>query len=142
MREPISGPEARPRLNGLHHVKVPVADVARSRDWYAGVFDLETELEFVEGGCLAGVSLRDADRTLRLALRADSARARALAGFDAVALGVHTRAALDEWAMRLEGLGHPHRVESGRLGWVISGLRDPDGIEVRLYTIEEHGGKR
>lgn len=131
------------RLSGFHHVKVPVVDVARSREWYAAVFDLETELEFVEGSALAGVSLVDADRTVRLALRADPARARALAGFDAVALGVRSREDLERWVTRLDALGQTScEIEAGRLGWVISGLRDPDGIEVRLYTIEEHGGRR
>ncbi len=39
-------------LSGFHHVKMPVADVARSRDWYQRVLGFEQELEFVEDGVL------------------------------------------------------------------------------------------
>lgn len=28
-------------INGFHHVKLPVADLARSRDWYARVLGLQ-----------------------------------------------------------------------------------------------------
>ena len=28
----------RPGLAGIHHVKIPVTDLSRSRDWYARVF--------------------------------------------------------------------------------------------------------
>jgi hypothetical protein len=27
---------------------------------------------------------------------------------------------------------------TGHQGWVLAGLHDPDGIEIRLYTIERH----
>ncbi len=37
-------------LNGFHHVKLPVSDVARSRDWYGEVMGLRVDLEFVEDG--------------------------------------------------------------------------------------------
>lgn len=29
----------------------------------------------------------------------------------------------------------------GHIGWVIAGVHDPDGIEVRLYTVERHDGQ-
>jgi hypothetical protein len=33
----------------------------------------------------------------------------------------------------------PHGgIVTGHAGWVIAGSHDPDGIEVRLYTLEEH----
>ncbi|MGH3982378.1 MAG: hypothetical protein ACRDST_06755 [Pseudonocardiaceae bacterium] len=40
---------------------------------------------------------------------------------------------------RLDGLGEPHGgIVTGHAGWVLVGLHDPDGIEIRLYTLEEH----
>lgn len=40
---------------------------------------------------------------------------------------------------RLDALGQPHGgIVTGHQGWVLVGLHDPDGIEVRLYTIERH----
>ena len=41
-------------INGFHHVKLPIADLARSRDWYARVLGLQTHIEFAEGGVLMG----------------------------------------------------------------------------------------
>src|SRR3954463_2182635 len=35
-------------VSGLHHVKLPVTDVERSRDWYCTAFDFRPELEFRE----------------------------------------------------------------------------------------------
>ena len=78
-------------INGFHHVKLPVADLARSRDWYARVLGLQTHIEFAEGGVLMGVAMRDADGSIDLALRHDPPRAAALAGFDPLARGIpHT----------------------------------------------------
>src|SRR5450432_1149011 len=119
-------------LSGFHHVKLPVTDVVRSRDWYERVLGLQTQLEFVEDGTLMGVALRDANDTVQLAERHDPARAAALAGFDPIALYVPTRDDLQAWKQRLDDLAEPHGgIVTGHVGWVIIGLHDPDGIEVR-----------
>ena len=48
-------------------------------------------------------------------------------------------AMLAGWRERLDGLGETHGgVVAGKEGWVLVGLQDPDGIEVRLYTLERH----
>jgi catechol 2,3-dioxygenase-like lactoylglutathione lyase family enzyme len=126
-------------LSGFHHVKLPVTDVVRSGDWYRRVVGLEVALEFVEEGVLMGLALRDPGGTVRLALRHDPTRAAALAGFDPITLGVPNRTDLEAWKQRLDELGQPHGgVVTGHQGWAIVGLHDPDGIEVRLYTLEEH----
>lgn len=126
-------------LKGFHHVKLPVADVRRSRDWYQRVLGFEVEIEFVEDGVLMGVGLRDAGGTVRLAARHDPARAVALAGFDPIALGVAAHGDLEAWQRRLDDLEEPHGgIVSGHQGSVLVGMHDPDGIEVRLYTLENH----
>jgi catechol 2,3-dioxygenase-like lactoylglutathione lyase family enzyme len=101
-----------------------------------------------------GVAMRDRDGSIDLALRHDPPRAAALAGFDPLALRVPTPAALagfdplalrvptpaalDAWQQRLEDLGEPcGRIVTGHAGRVLVGLRDPDGIEVRLYLPAE-----
>ena len=125
-------------LAGFHHVKLPVADLPRSRDWYARVLGLQTHIEFAESGVVTGVAMRDSGGTLDLALRHDPPRAAALSGFDPVALCVPNQAALDAWQQRLEDLGEPHGgIVTGHAGRVLVGLRDPDGIEVRLYLPAE-----
>jgi len=123
-------------LGGFHHVKLPVSDVATSRDWYVRVLGLEVDIEFVDDGVLRGVALVDPDRTLSIALRHDPARAAALAGFDALALGVPTRDGVAAWRARLDELGVPHGglITGHHGGSVLVGLRDPDGVELRLYA--------
>jgi catechol 2,3-dioxygenase-like lactoylglutathione lyase family enzyme len=129
-------------LAGFHHVKLPVTDVERSRAWYQRTFDLSPQIDFVEHGVLMGVALSGAGDRVHLALRQDAIRARALAGFDPVALAVPTRADLERWRDRFDRLREPHGgIVAGHLGWTIVGLYDPDGIEVRLYTVENHDGK-
>ena len=121
-------------LNGFHHAKVPVTDVVRSRDWYQRVLGLQLVLEFVEDQGLMGVAMRDPDATFQLALRQDPVRAAAFAGFDPIALCVPTPAALQAWQRRLDDLAAPHDgIVTGHAGQVLVGLRDPDGIEIRLY---------
>lgn len=102
-------------LNGFHHVKLPVSDLARTRDWYERVLGFTVDIEFVEDGVVTGL---------------------ALAGFDAVSLRVPTREGVKEWRARLDELGERHgALMSGhRGGTVLVGLRDPDGLEIRLYA--------
>jgi catechol 2,3-dioxygenase-like lactoylglutathione lyase family enzyme len=123
---------------GFHHVKVPVTDVRRSRDWYRQMFGFVQEIEFVEDGALAGVALQHPETALRLALRGDPQRSHAMAGFDLVALAVSTLADLQTMAARAASLGTWHGpITSGHQGWACD-IPDPDGILVRLYTHERH----
>jgi catechol 2,3-dioxygenase-like lactoylglutathione lyase family enzyme len=123
-------------LSGIHHVKLPVSDVARSRDWYVRVLGFETAMEFVEEGRVEGVALRRDGCQPHIALRHDPDRARALSGFDAIALLVPSRDDVSRWSARLDELGEPHGglVRGHAGGAVLVGLHDPDGIEIRLYA--------
>ncbi|MGP3912527.1 VOC family protein [Nonomuraea sp. 10N515B] len=124
----------RPALNGFHHVKLPVTDVRRSRDWYERVLGLRLYIEFVEDGTLMGVALRDANSTLDVALRHDPVRAAAMARFDPMALRVPTLRDLKAWQQRLDDLAEPHDgIITGHVGQALIGLNDPDPIETRFY---------
>jgi len=123
-------------IGGIHHAKLPVSDVARSRAWYERVLGFEQAIEFVEDGEVRGVALRHAGCSPQLALRHDPARAAALSGFDALALLVPTRVAIQAWKTALDQAGEPHGgvVTGHNGGSVLVGLHDPDGIEIRLYA--------
>ena len=123
-------------LAGIHHVKLPVSDVARSRAWYERVLGFETSIEFVEDGFVAGVGLRRQGCQPQIALRHDPDRAQALSGFDAVALLVESRDEMHQWISQLDRLGEPNGglVTGHHGGSVLVGLHDPDGIEIRLYA--------
>jgi len=122
---------------GLHHAKLPVTDVAVSRQWYVDALGFLPELEFVENGLLAGAALRHPDAQVRIALRGDQPRAQAMAGFDAICLSVSNDADLDQVIADLDDRGIPHGDRRrGREGWAIE-LRDPDDIGVRIYSLEQ-----
>jgi catechol 2,3-dioxygenase-like lactoylglutathione lyase family enzyme len=123
-------------IAGIHHVKLPVGDVARSRAWYERVLGFEVAIEFVEDGEVRGVALRREGCSPQLALRHDPARAKALSGFDALALLVPSRADVEAWKTALDEAGEPHGglVTGHGGGKVLVGLHDPDGTEIRLYA--------
>lgn len=123
-------------ISGIHHVKLPVSDVARSQAWYHRVLGFETLVEFEEDGVVAGVALQRDGCQPHLALRHDPDRARALSGFNVVALLVPSRDDVQRWSARLDDLGEPHGglVRGHDGGAVLIGLHDPDGIEIRLYA--------
>jgi catechol 2,3-dioxygenase-like lactoylglutathione lyase family enzyme len=123
---------------GYHHIKVPVGDVRRSRQWYADVLGFEPDLEFVEEGELRGATLYHPVAGVRLGLRLDPERAAALAGFDVTALAVSTRDDLVAVAERAQSAGAiPGPIQEGTEGWACD-LTDPDGLIVRLYTHQRH----
>ncbi|MBV8693660.1 MAG: VOC family protein [Actinobacteria bacterium] len=127
------------KILGLHHVKVPVTDLARSRAWYERVFDLEPEVEFPdEDGTVRGVAYR-AQEGFTLALRENPTVARAIAGYDPFAILLQGRADIEAWATRLDDLGVAHSpVIEATIGWLIS-FKDPDGLELRFYTADRRG---
>jgi catechol 2,3-dioxygenase-like lactoylglutathione lyase family enzyme len=128
-----------PLLDGIHHVKIPVTDLERSRDWYASRLGYRVDVEFEEAGRLAGLLLRHPNGGPRLALRLDPGRSAGFADFDFFAIGVPTRAAIEDLARRLTDLGEQHAgVHRATAGWILPLLHDPDGHEVRFYTTEHH----
>lgn len=118
---------------GLHHVRLPVSDVMRSRDWYTDVLGFEPRLSLEEEDRVVGVVV-DHRNGLTLGLHHAPALARALRGFCSIALNVGTAHDLDRWCTRLDTLeiGHSAPVE-GHLGWYVE-VPDPDGLVIELHT--------
>lgn len=128
-----------PRLAGVHHLKLPVSDLARSRAWYESRLGYTLEIEFVEQDQLMGIGLRHPNGGPDLALRLDPPRAAAAAGFDYFSIGVADKEAIEELAERLSALGESHAgVHFATIGWILPELKDPDGHEVRFYTVQHH----
>jgi catechol 2,3-dioxygenase-like lactoylglutathione lyase family enzyme len=125
-----------PLLDGIHHLKLPVTDLDRSQAWYHERFGYEEMISFVEDDVRMGVSMRHPNGGPDLALRSNPDRARAAAGFDYFAIGVPGQEAIEALAARLTELGDAHDgVHQTPVGWVLLGLRDPDGHDVRFYTV-------
>ena len=128
-----------PVLAGVHHVKLPVSDLARSLTWYESRLGYRKSFEFVEQGVVMGLVLQHPRGGPDLALRTDPAKAAAAAGFDYFSIGVPDRDSIDRLAVRLSGLGEAHAgVQWATIGWILPGLQDPDGHEVRFYTLSRH----
>lgn len=128
-----------PALDGIHHVKLPVRDLARSRAWYESRLGYRTAIEFSEQGILMGVVMSHPNGGPQFGLRLDPARAEAAAGFDYFSIGVPSREAIEDLAARLTALGERHAgVHFATIGWILPELHDPDGHEVRFYTTAHH----
>lgn len=128
-----------PVLAGVHHLKLPVTDLARSLEWYRSRLGYQVRIEFVEQGTLMGYGLAHPAGGPELGLRLDPDRARAAAGFDYFAIGVADKAAMDLLARRLDRIGQVHAgVHRASLGWILPEVLDPDGHTLRFYTMEHH----
>jgi len=132
----------RPEFGGIHHVKLPVADLDRSARWYSDVLGARrlTELDHRRpDGTLFAVILDVPNLGTKLELRLDPATAKALGEYDFLTLAVQDRAALDRWIEHLDNLGVDHSPPVVALvGWLLV-VPDPDGLRLRFYTTEPHG---
>ena len=139
-------------LQGIHHVRVTVTDIQRSKDFYSTVFGADPAIDATDkideegatqdpkrffGGCIFQVEgqlfgLRPVART---GDRFDSTRV----GLDHVSFGVPSKADLTAAAERLDAAGV---VNGGVLplegtGMSILSFQDPDDINLELVAPEE-----
>jgi glyoxylase I family protein len=118
---------------GLHHVRIPVVDAWRSRDWYSAVLGFVSVLDFEEELGPIGVVLQH-PTGLVIGLHADRHRASELAGFAILSLAIEDRLQLERLARRLDQIGISHGpIEEGHLGPYLE-VPDPDGILVRFHA--------
>lgn len=125
-----------PRLDGIHHLKLPVSDLDKSLDWYTTNLGYELAVNFVEQGVRMGLSMDHPGGGPELALRLDPDRSAAAAGFDYFSIGVPGQEAIEALASHLTERGVEHNgVIRTPVGWVLVGVHDPDGHELRFYTV-------
>jgi len=124
-----------PRILGIHHVRLPVSDLSRARDWYREVLGLVPVLDYEEEEGPVGIVLSH-ESGMTVGLHHDPTRADALRGFCILALEVGTQAALHDWVAHLDTLDVSHAgIRDGHLGLLVE-VPDPDGILVQLHTTE------
>ncbi|MEV6239585.1 VOC family protein [Lentzea sp. NPDC051838] len=125
-----------PLLDGIHHLKLPVSDLDKSLDWYTTNLGYELMVNFVEEGVRMGVSMDHSRGGPPLALRLNPELAAVAAGFDYFAIGVPGQEAIEALADHLTECGVEHgEVFRTPVGWVLPGVHDPDGHEVRFYSV-------
>jgi catechol 2,3-dioxygenase-like lactoylglutathione lyase family enzyme len=121
-------------VTGVRHLKIWVSDLRRSRDWYTAVFDLQQTMEFEDSdGVVRGLAFRVPGASFEFALRENAGLAAALQDADPFALAT-THDSLDAWVEKLDRLRiwHSPIIQASR-GYAM-GLRDPDGLQIRLYA--------
>lgn len=132
-----------PAIGGIHHLKLPVGDLAVSLDFYERVFGAqripEADHRRTDDGSLYAHILFIPGLGTLLELRLHPARAKAHAGFDPIILSVPDRSAMASWSDHLDALGVTHSpVITAIQAWLLV-IEDPDGHRLRLYTDEKHG---
>lgn len=127
---------AAPLLEGIHHLKLPVSDLDKSLAWYQERLGYEVMIDFVEEGVRMGVSMRHPNGGPDLALRCNPEMAAAAAGFDYFSIGVPGQEAIEALNARFASFGEVSGVvHRTPVGWVLLGIKDPDGHDVRFYTV-------
>jgi catechol 2,3-dioxygenase-like lactoylglutathione lyase family enzyme len=131
--------ENTPRLDGVHHLKLPVRDLERSIEWYGTRLGYTVFHEFRQEGKVVGVAMEHPRGGPMFSLWLDPERAAAAAGFDYFAIGAPAKDDLEALAASLTALGERHAgVHRASIGWILPHLADPDGHELRFYTTERH----
>jgi catechol 2,3-dioxygenase-like lactoylglutathione lyase family enzyme len=129
-------------VDGIHHLKFPVADVERSRQFYSAVFGgrriERADHRDADGNVYAYILEMPGWGTL-LDLRLSPEHAAGAARLDPVTLNILDRPALAAWITHLDSLGVPNSGEIITALAFMLVIQDPDGRRIRLYTQEKHG---
>lgn len=112
-----------PPIVGVHHIKIPVSDIERSRAWY-------TDDDGVVRGVAGSLSDPSGRVVLSVALRQNP---EVSAGpVDPLPLSVPEHSDLQRWVDHVVASGF----DAPRVANAVAALHDPDGHEIRLFSPE------
>ena len=125
-------------FSGITHVAVTVSDLAKSREFYGKLFGSAPVLDENAGSFYHVVYLLDGGTLFGLHTHQtpnDQPRfSEFRSGLDHVAFGLSSRAELEKWVTKLDGLGIKHGgIVDAHYGSGIS-FRDPDNIALELFA--------
>lgn len=133
----------------IHHVRLTVTDIGRSRAFYSGVFGVDPQMDFsaqsddpqvradpdrMFGGCMFEIG--EQVLGLRPAAASGDRFNSERVGLDHISLAVDSVDDLHAAATRLDafGVSHGQVVELGDFGLAILSLQDPDDINLELMA--------
>ena len=130
----------------VHHVRLTVTDIARSREFYDSVFGWPVMLEVSDDAdaetreklwfLFGGVIYRTGDLLIGLRPVADDIFDEDRAGLDHVAFRLESRAELDAAAAHLDQLGIAHEpIKDIGISHILE-FRDPDNIALELIALK------
>ncbi len=124
------------KLSGIHHLKIPVADLESSAAWFGKVLGAErlSRFDHKDDEKLFAVILRIPGVDILVELRHAPKAAAAVVGYDPITFAVEDEAAWRKLRAHFDEVGVQHsEIIKGFLGYVME-FKTPDGLEVRLYT--------
>ena len=129
-------PQDVPILAGIHHVRLPVSDLARSVEWFSELLRYELDFPFKDGDRIIGWALLHPAGGPPLTLMHDPVRAVNCAGFQYFSFGMPDEQAIDAMAARLDQRGIAHGgVQKALAGVKLPFVEDPDGHLLGFYMI-------
>jgi catechol 2,3-dioxygenase-like lactoylglutathione lyase family enzyme len=122
-----------PPLLGIHHVRLPVADLARSYAFFADVLGYERDFDFPGE---SGWALRHPEGGPKLVLWHDPALAAASAGFPWFSIGLPSARTVTDLATELDRRGIRHGgVQPAFVEVKLPFVHDPDGHVIGFYVM-------
>ena len=131
-----------PSLKGLHHIKLPVADLDASLAWYQRVFDAQhlTRFDHYDGaGIRYAIIVQLPGLDVPVELRWAPQAAAAIAGYDPVSFVAGGADDLQRWVEHLDALSIEHSPLITALAGQLVIFPDPDGTYLRLLTLPDGG---
>ena len=128
-----------PRIESFGHIDLTVTDGQRSAQWWTEVLGYRLIATMGRPGFQVwslhhpcGVPVGLVVHESGTGAPADERRA----GLDHFAFRVRDRAALEEWAKHLDGVGVPHSGVQEENGGPLITVRDPDNIQIELWAFD------
>jgi catechol 2,3-dioxygenase-like lactoylglutathione lyase family enzyme len=124
------------KLVGIHHLRLPVADLARSFAFFSDLLGYERDFDFPGEGGPSGWALRHTDGGPDLVLWHHPALAAATAGFPWFSIGLPSAQAVADLAAELDRRGIAHGgVQRAFVEVKLPFVRDPDGHLIGFYVV-------
>jgi catechol 2,3-dioxygenase-like lactoylglutathione lyase family enzyme len=125
-------------LTGVHHVRLPVTDLARSYAFWRDVLGYQRDFDFAGPEGSRGWALKHPSGGPHIVLWRDPDKARAASGFPWFSIGLPSRRDIESLAQDLDRRGIPHGGIQGALVEIkLPFVADPDGHLIGFYVKPE-----